>query len=70
MKKKLGIAVLWVVCGVFNWGATLGYLVGEYPTFSHRSNYGIAGFMALGSPIGTVVETLESNFFQHGFVWK
>ena len=38
--------IIWIVCGIFNWGVTLGDFCGEYPDTPSRSNYGIAGFVA------------------------
>lgn len=64
------LAAAWIMCGALNWGITLGYFCGEFPTHLHRRHYGIAGFMALMGPLGTVVTTLLSNFWQHGLVWK
>jgi hypothetical protein len=64
------MVIVWFLCGVFNWGATLGEFVGEFPQPPHRRHYGVAGFTALMGPAGTIACALCSNFFQHGFVWK
>lgn len=70
MKKRVGVAVVWITCGVLNWGVTLGDFSADFPEWPHRSHYGIAAGMALMGPLGTVVTTLLSNFWQHGLVWK
>jgi hypothetical protein len=69
-KKRLLIAVLWIACGINNWGITLGYFCGEFPRQSRRSNYGIAALMAIGGPFGTMISALLSNFAEHGYLWK
>jgi len=64
------IILLWCVCGTLTWATELGYFCGQYPMFPHRSHYGFAFSCALFGPIGLVMSTILSNFWQYGLVWK
>ncbi len=71
MKKIVIIA--WILCGIVNWGATLGnYMLDPQRMESgdSRNHYGIAAFMAFGGIPGFPVVLLGTNFYQHGFAWK
>jgi hypothetical protein len=70
VKKRLLIAVVWIAFGIHNWGATLGYFVGQFPGTSHRDHYGIAGITAVAGPVWFPVALFGSNLYQYGFVWK
>ena len=64
------IILLWCVCGTLTWAIELGYFCGLFPMFSHRKHYGIAFFVAIWGPLGLVMSTIKSNFWEYGLVWK
>jgi len=60
------IATVWIVCGVINWGATLGNFMPRGPEYyTSRNYYGISASMALGGPFTFPVILLSTNFYQH-----
>ena len=66
MKK---IIVIWVICGIIAWGATLG-TVTERWGYPSRDHYGFALFISCMGPFGLVLSVFLSNIFQHDFKWK
>lgn len=48
------IALLWVCCGAYNWGKTLGAFTCDYPTADNRY---IAALEALTGPLGVIAPT-------------
>ena len=71
MKKIVIIA--WILCGIVNWGATLGnYMLDPQRMESgdSRNHYGIAAGMALGGCITFPIVLLHTNFYQYGFDWE
>jgi len=53
--KKTIIIVLWVVCGFFNYGLTLGYFIHKFPEADHR---GAAFAIAILGPCGAPASLL------------
>lgn len=67
MKRGL-IVLVWVVCGVFNWGASMAHCAwGARHRWTNRDNVGISTIVAAGGPAGTVAILLVTNFCQHGW---
>ena len=62
--------IIWIVCGIFNWGVVLGDFSGHFPDSNPRDYYGMAAFIAVTGPFGTIVSAFMSNFYQHGLRWK
>lgn len=76
---KRAVLVLWLVCGLYNWGTTMAdqnFRDSNGPLFEGnlprpRDNIGLAAVMALGGPFGTVVTAVATNFNQHGWtLWS
>jgi len=69
MKKV--VLIVWIICGVINWGATLAdYMPRGFKYYNSRNYYGISAGMALGGCITFPLVLLHTNFYQHGFDWK
>ena len=68
MKKWFLILLVWLLFGIFNWTATLGYFGTKYPPA--KKFYGFAFAVAITGPIGMGVVAIGSNLFQYGFKLK
>lgn len=69
--------LIWVLCGVYNFGTTMAFFDHESDTYWHglnqtsRDHVGISVFAAAAGPFGTVAVSLISNFNQYGWhVWE
>ncbi len=60
--------IIWLLCGLFNWSATLGDFGTKYPPT--RKHYGIALMMATTGILGVIPIIAGSNFVEHGFKIK
>jgi len=68
--KRISIfAIVWAICGIFNYGATLGFFEGKYlsHTEAERIKHQRAALSvaALG-PVGIIPAVLGSNFLKYG----
>jgi len=69
MKKLIVLAIVfWVICGIHNWGAILGYSGTKYPPA--RRHYGIAFLIAIVGPFGVPAAIGCTNLYEHGFLWR
>lgn len=75
--KVITALVLWVVCGLYNWGtimADMNYDNGHDWAILNRharDNAGLAGVFALLGPFWTPVAVFCTNFNQHGWeLWE
>ena len=65
--KRILIAILWVVCGTFNYGATLGSFTHEFP---YMSNLAPAVAVAAGGPFATPAVAFFIAGKDPHFLWK
>lgn len=65
------LAIIWIICAVHNWGATLGYWAGEYPgSETEGGTHLLAIVMVATGPLGAIMVFFLSNYYEHGFRWR
>jgi hypothetical protein len=62
------LVIIWLVCGMFNWAALLGYFTAKYPPA--RSNYGIAFSGVVFGPLAILPVLIHTNLAEKGFRLK
>lgn len=63
------LAVVWIACGIFNYGASLAFWQRKFPTIAYeqrRADVHFALWTALLGPIGLIPVFLD---WKHGFMW-
>jgi hypothetical protein len=81
----VGIVMVWLACGTFNFGANMGYFCKKFPyesngtpaTFddapdiwaTYKEHAPVSVFMAAGGPIATPAVLLSSKWLKSGFVY-
>ena len=61
---------LWLIFGVFNYGATLAYFQGQYPIIAaryYRDDVYFSLFMAISGPLGTIPTLATSHYLKFGW---
>jgi hypothetical protein len=61
--KKLLIAIFWIACGIFNYGATLCHFTNRFPDQNNRY---VARIFAIAGPLGSLMPLATFE----GFRWK
>lgn len=51
MKKIIAIILIWIACGIVNWGFVLGDFTHDYP---YQDNRWIAAYTSIFGPMGTI----------------
>lgn len=71
--KPAVVALVWVICGVFNWGATMQHTAWENThqfrllNLTNRDEVGFAFLVSMFGPPGTIATLGFTNFCQHGW---
>jgi len=62
--------VVWVACGVLNYGSNFAYFQENWPELAkehRREDTRFSWFMAVVGPIGTLILLLEGDLLQYGW---
>lgn len=72
-KTTIAVGTLWLVCGVFTAGITVGYFQARYSRFAqegYREDLAFGCLLGLLGPLGLFMVFFFSGFCEHGLQWK